>query len=226
MNDITAIYYTANVIPNRFATTVQGFLVEALSGIPIISVSHLPMDLGLNLLFKGERSHFNIYRQALKGAKMAKTKYIALCEDDVLYSPEHFKRRPSDGKFAYNLACWSIFTWGEPMFTHKGTVRRNLNSLICERDLFIEAMEERFAKYPSDRLTNKDNWAEPGKYEKLLGVTVRETEQFYTNPPNVVFSHQAALGFEALGERKRLGEFRAYDIPYWGDARDIRSLYE
>jgi hypothetical protein len=188
----------------------------------LVSVSHNPIDFGQNIVVDLPRHHLSIYKQALIGAKVAKTEYIALCEDDVLYSPEHFKHRPSRGKFAYNLGHWNIYTWGDPLFTWKG--RRNLGQLICERDLFIEAMEERFAKYPDDGV-ELGIWAEPGKYERLLGVTVRETEEFWTNPPNVAFSHQSALSYAGLGERKRLGELRANSIPYWGSATEIRSLY-
>ena len=162
---------------------------------------------------------------ALMGAKQAETKYIALCEDDVLYSEEHFKHRPiNDNIFAYNLAYWSIQTWGSPLFSHKAGGRRNLHSLICARDAFIEAMEERFNKYPNG-LQDISIWAEPGKYEKHLGVTERPTEEFYTNPPNIVFDHQTALSYRNLGRRKRLGEFRATELPYWGNAKEIRNLY-
>lgn len=212
---ITAVYYTANTVPRKFQENTMNQLLKALDGLPLVIVEKDPNT---------EPSHIGIYKQALKGAKLATTEYIALCEDDVLYSPEHFKYRPKNTPFAYNLGAWSIFTWGEPMFTHKGVVRKNLNSLICEREVFIEAMEERFAKYPEG--TDKSIWAEPGRYEKHLGVTIRETEEFYTNPPNIVFSHQNELSFESLGTRKRVGEFRAYSIPYWGESSTIRELYE
>lgn len=222
MGELTVIYYTCNVIPEAFAEKARYYLDVARGDLPLISVSHKPMDYGHNIVVDLERSHFNIYRQALIGAKAATTPYIALCEDDVFYSQAHFKYRPSPGKFAYNLGAWSLFTWGEPMYTHKGKVRRNLNSLICERELFIEAMEERFAKYPNPQGQHlKDIWAEPGKYERQLGVTVRETEEYYANPPNLVFSHADELSFYGLGTRKRVGEFRAYDIPFWGPAKQI-----
>jgi len=198
-----------------------------------VAVTHKPMPVEENIIVGMDRSHFNIYRQALIGAKVAQTKYIALAEDDVLYSPEHFKYRPKDdNKFAYNLGAWSIFTWGEPIFTHKGTVRRNLNSLICSRELFIEAMEERFAKYPEPGGMLKGYkleqlWAEPGRYERNIDVTIRESETFHSNPANIVFSHQHELSYETgLGERKRVGEYAAYEIPYWGRAETIRSFYE
>ena len=224
MNDITCIFYTANVIPEGFAKNVRKNLLYALNGLPLISVSKIPMDFGQNIVSDTPRSHLNIYRQALIGAEQAKTKYIALAEDDVLYTPDHFNHRSSKGKFAYNLHAWNLFTWSHPpVFSHKSPVRRNMHSLICERDLFIEAMYERFAKHNDS--VDLSIWAEPGKYERQLGVTIRETEEFYSKDPNIVFIHETALAFENLGKRKKLGQFQAYNIPYWGEAEFIRKMY-
>lgn len=222
--ELTIVFYTANVIPEHFAEAVRGQLAMVVDGLPIVSVSHKPIDFGKNIIVNLPRHHLSIYRQALIGAKVAKTKYIALCEDDVLYSPEHFKHRPQPGKFAYNLGHWGVYTWQfEPIFSWKG--RRNMHSLICERELFIEAMEERFARYPDYDDVDLSIWSEPGKYERQLGVTQRETETFWTNPPNVVFSHENALAYNNLGTRKKIGELRAYDVPYWGHVKDIKEIY-
>lgn len=225
-DDLTIIYYSANVIPLHFASATYNQLLKAAQGLPLIVVSQQPMPIDEpNIVVDFRPSHLNIYRQALIGAQAADTKYIALAEDDVLYSPAHFKYRPSDNKFAYNLSAWSIYTWGEPVFTHKGTVRRNLNSLICDRLLFIEAMQERFLKYSEDAKVNLSIWAEPGKYESQLGVKVCETEIFFTNPPNIIFSHHHELSFNNLGIRKKLGEYRALEIPIWGRAQDVLKIY-
>lgn len=235
MSDLTAVYYTANSISEGFFRNTWYNLKRVFDEEPMIVVALLnkaydEQNKGTYFAFERKelvklpRHHLSIYKQALIGAKAAKTKYIALCEDDILYSPEHFKYRPSEGKFAYNMGTWNIHTWGEPLFTIKGGGRINLHSLVCERKLFIEAMEERFAKWGDS--ADIRNWAEPGKYEKNLGVTVREVEYFYTNPPNIAFSHQTALSFDNLGTRKRLGEVRATEIPYWGRAEDIVKLYE
>lgn len=224
MSDLTIVYYTANVVPEYFADAVRERLTESANGLPIVTVSHKPVDFGDNIVVDLPRHHLSIYRQALIGARAATTEYIALCEDDALYSPEHFKHRPSPGKFAYNLGHWGIYTWEkEPIFSWKG--RRNLCNLICERDLFIRAMEERFLRWPDDSKINLGLWAEPGKYERQLDVSVQETEEFWTNPPNIVFSHEAALSYGNLGKRKRLGELRATEVPFWGKASEIRSLY-
>lgn len=225
MNDLTVVYTTANEIRSYFATNVRHQLLKAIGDTPLISVSKKPLDFGFNLNFGAPRSHVNIYRELLDGVKLAETKYIAIAEDDTLYAPEHFKHRPSrPGVFAYNIGVWGIYTWNPEVFSWKG--RRNMNGLICERDLFIEAMEERFAKWPDDSKIDNGIFAEPGKYEKQLGVTIRETETFYTNPANIMFSHDDGLSHHTLGHKKRLGELRALSLPYWGSTFEVMNLYE
>lgn len=217
ISDLTCVYYTANTAPKQFICNMMLHLIIVKDDAPIVEIA---------LDDPTKRSHFQIYRQALEGAKKATTKYIALCEDDVLYSPAHFQYRPRNHPFAYNLGYWGIFTWQDPpIFNYKG--RRNLGNLICDRLAFIEAMEERFAKYPDPSGDDLKNiWAEPSKYERQLGVTIREAEDFYTQPPNIKFSHETELSFQGLGTRKRAGELRATEIPHWGRAEDIRKLYE
>lgn len=222
--DITVVYYTANVISDFFMKNVQKQILKAAPDIPIISVSHKPIKFGENIVVGLPRHHLSIYKQALIGAREAKTRYIALCEDDVLYSPEHFRFRPKPGTFGYNLGSWNIFTWGVPIYNHKE--RRNMSGLICERELFIEAMEERFGRWPDENKIDLGHWAEPSKYENYLKVKVQTPDFFHTNPPNIVFTHQTALSYDNLGERKKMGDIRALTVPYWGDVSNIRSLYE
>lgn len=215
--DLTGIYYTSEEAPDYFRATLQTRLLESLNGLPLVVIKK-PKDV--------PRSQAQIYRQVLQGAKEAKTKYVACCEDDVLYSPEHFKFRPKDGHWGYNMNAWSIFTWGEPLFTYKAPGgRRNLNGLVCERQMLIDHLEERFKLWPKAEKINISIFGEPGKYDNQLGTTPYPSQDFYTNPPNIVFSHQTNLQFEGLGTRKALGQIRATSIPYWGDAKDIRKLY-
>lgn len=224
VHDLTIIYYTANVAPKRFTQIIRENIWEVAPDVPIVSVSHQPLEFGENIVVDLPRHHLSIYKQALMGARAAETEYIALCEDDVLYSAQHFEHRPQSGKFAYNLGHWNIYTWqNEAMFSWKG--RRNLGQLICERELFIHAMEERFLRWPDDSKVDLGLWAEPGKYERQLDVSTQETEDFWTNPPNIAFSHETALAFANLGTRKRMGELRATEIPHWGKASEIRRIY-
>jgi len=227
VNDLTIIYLTANVISAKFGRNMTQQFVQAAGDSKVIVVCKKRMDTSLDqIVFDTPRSHINIYREALAGVKMAQTKYIAIAEDDVLYPKEHFQKRPRDDRrFAYNIACWSIYTWSDPpIFSYTG--RRNHGMLICRRDLYIEAFEERFSKFTDDSQIDNAYWAEPGKYERQLGVTPRPTEVFYTDPSCIMFTHPEGLSMNTLGMKKRLAPIRAYEIPYWGRAEEVVKFYE
>ena len=225
--DMTIVYYTANVIPDHFMEFTKSELIKSakLAGdLPIVSVSHKPMDLGENIVVDLERHTVNIYKQVLIGAKAAKTKYVVMAEDDALYSPDHFMHRPTDGVFAYNFTAWGIYTWVKPaVYSHKA--RHVMWAMMCERQLLIDALELRFAKYPDIHEVPLRSWSEPGKYERHLGLPELKMEDFYTVNPIIVFSHETAIAYDNLGKRKRLGVLRAYDIPYWGKAEDLLKQY-
>ena len=221
MNDITIIYITANKINDAFAKNIRQELLKAAQGLPIISVSKKPIKFGLkNLVFPGKASIYREYKETLAGVKEAKTKYIAIAEDDSLYTPDHFAHIPHPGTFEFNIACWGIFTWViPPIYNLK--FRENHNELVCERDLYIEAMDEHFLKYPDENNYPSKFFAEPGRYEKQLGVKKHAVTDFMSNPPIVRFSHEQCYGWATMGNLKKMGPIRAYDIPYWGSADNL-----
>ena len=228
MSDLTVIYYTSNLISDYFANNVRGRLLLSIGDLPLISVSQKPINFGENIYVGPLGQHvFNLYQQILIGTKAAKTKYVAMAEDDVLYSPGSFTfHTPTPGVFAYNQNVWCIYTWVKPaVFSFKDRI--NLYSLICERELFIEAMEERFAKWPDDSKISIGHFAEPGKYEGRghLGVTERKIKKLWSPTSNIAFSHQSALSFLNMGTRKRLGSLQSFEVPYWGRAKDIIKEY-
>jgi hypothetical protein len=236
-DDLTIVYYTSNWLDTHnpyFLENTKKQLLKAIGDLPLISVSQKPIALGQNLCV-GEigRSHLNLYRQILTGTRAAKTKYVAMAEDDILYSYEHFHTYvPEKDRFAYDMGKWSLFTWTDPPLFSFRTNRKVVNSLIAKRDMLVAAMEERFKKF--DELIEKgrkeeeiiQSWGDPGRYEANLGVTVRETEEFYSTCPNIVFSHPEAFGYLSRGTRKRLGDLRAIELPYWGRAEDVLKLYK
>ena len=228
-NDLTVIYISANHITDYFAENIRKQILISKGDYDLISVTHKPIDFGKNICVGDiERNKFNIYRQLLIGAKEAKTKYIAIAEDDVLYPPGHFDIfRPDDDKVAYNFNRWSLYTWREePIFALKS--RRTNTNLIAPRDLLIDAFEERFKKYPNPEKSNRviKLWSEIGKYEGRLGVKIHDTQKFYSYEPLIIFSHEEALGFDNLGKRKRLDPIRAIELPYFGRAEDMMKIYK
>jgi hypothetical protein len=236
--DLTVIYYTSNHLEEvnpYFVSNTKKQLLKAIGDHPLISVSQKPMDFGTNVCV-GDigRSHRNIYYQILEGCKVAKTAYVAMAEDDILYSYDHFHTyTPKENKFAYDMQKLSIFTWTKtPMYSFR-TNRKVVNQLIAPRELLIEAMEERFARIPvlkemgwTDENINS-KWGDPGRYENLLGITLRESEEFYSGVPSIVFTHPDAFGYEFNhGKHKMLGDIRMYNIPFWGEASEVLKLWK
>jgi hypothetical protein len=219
--DLTVIYYTANVLREPAFTNIQKILLEAIGDTPLISVSQKPIKFGQNICMGPiGQSYLNIYKQMLVGVKAAKTKYVAMAEDDTLYSKEHFtKYTPRDDEFAYDMARWALYTWNPDIYSIKYRIVNSM--LICPRNLLIEALEERFAKYPDESKIPLRYWSEFSKYERWLGVTVRKQMQYTAEVPSIVLSHEDAIGFGYTGTAKRLGEVKAYDIPVWGKARQL-----
>jgi hypothetical protein len=221
MKDLTVIYYTANTMESRLFKTAQEQLLKAIGDLPLISVSQKPMDFGENICV-GEIgvSTYNLYKQALEGAKAAKTKYVAMAEDDTLYSPEHFHKYKPSNRFMYDLSRWSVFTWTKPpIYSWKD--RETNNMLTAPRDLLIETLEERYAKYTDPNNYPLHFWAEPGRFEKQLGLTKRPMDIWMSYVPSIMFTHPEAMGYGYQGERKRHGLLRAFDIPYWGTAQKV-----
>lgn len=225
MKDLTILYYTANFLKEPFATKVRDVLWKAKGDTHLISISQKPMDYGENIVVDLPRAYLSIYKQILIGAKAATTEFVALAEDDCLYSSEHFTYRPPLDTFAYDMARWSIYSWTTPPI-YSIKYRRSNSTMLCSRELLIRALEERFAKFPDESKINLSYFGEPGKYEHALGVTVQKSMEYTSTTPCVVFSHPEAIGYHYLGNRKRLGELKAYDIPFWGRADDmIKNFY-
>lgn len=233
MRDLTIIYYTANKNSDYFMANTQKQLLRAIGDTPVVCVSFKKTIFGPNCINYciGEqpRSKYTLYKQVLFGATKAQTKYVAMAEDDVLYSPEHFTRRPKDEEmFSYDINRWSIFSWVKPpIFSYR--VRKLMNSLIVGRDALIKTLEERYRKYPVLEDINPTlfqlYWGEPGRFENHLGITPMKTEEYSSPVPNIMFSTSEALGFQELGVRKAHSNIRETHVEPWGTAEEVLKLY-
>lgn len=246
MEDLSVIYYTSNYLEEKnphFLANTKKQLAHAIGDAPLIAVSQKPVlwdrvTQNINLGDIG-RSHLNIYWQILQGCKAAKTKWVAMAEDDILYSEQHFNfhffvhpHEMEKDKFLYDMNKVSLFTWSNPPIFSFRSKRKVVNQLIAKRDMLIEAMEERFKKLEELRKIWAEEkiykyWGDPGRYEKHLGVTTRDCYEFYSWTPSIVFSHEYAYGYEMnQGKKKKHGDLRIVELADWGRAEDIMKLYK
>jgi demethylmacrocin O-methyltransferase len=209
-NDLTILFYTANRVSDKILNPVARSLKK--HGYPIVSVSQEPMDLGKNIVVPKKYSIQNVYRQVLTAAYEARTKYVALCEDDCLYTKEHFQFRP-EKSFGYNLNRWMLHL-DEALYSYRK--RPILSQCIAKREDLIKNLEER-NKLP--KIYDK-YCGEMGVFDKELGIPEFEWETFEAPNPNLVICHdKSVVGRKYFGKdanpRKELAPWGKVD--YWMD---------
>lgn len=224
MVDLTVIYLTASELNPKFAEYARAILKEATQTYPIISVSRKPLDFGANMIDDGERGVSNIYRQILRAAKIADTEFVAIAEDDCLYHKDHFTHRPKPDEFMYNQNRLALFTWGTPMFHWRN--RKSNCSLIAPRKLLIEALEERFARWPEGTPPSLTGELGRNKLELALGITPRKSVEVYSKVSIIQLNHENASEGTQRNKKKSYGPIKAYDIYHWGRASDVLKNYE
>jgi len=226
-SDLTVVYYTSNYISEHFFKHTMDALLNSIGDLPLITVSQKPMDIGENICVGNiGRSHLNIYRQILWGAKAARTRYVALAEDDILYPASHFDLRPSsDEIFNYDVNKWSLYTWHKPPIFSRldNTV---VHQLISNRDYLVDDMEERFRLWPDESKLNLSHWKDPGRRENRLGMVERKIERSWAKEPTIAFSHEDAFGYLSRGKNKGHGQERADHLEPWGSAQDVLKMYK
>ena len=226
--DITIIFLTVNRVPEKWVPYHREMLEKAADGAPIITVSRLPVDLGTNILQTEPEDAAGIYWQIYKAAQLATTPYIAIAEDDTLYPLEHFHSfRPPLDTFAYNKVRWGIFTWSSnrPMYYWEDKFMSNM-TMIAPRELAVEALGERFAKYPLGS-EGKNAGGELGKdwQEKMMKVTPRKSMTFYTSDPVLFYQHTNSVDALNRIAKKAMPRIRSYDIPMWGKADEMITKF-
>lgn len=222
MDDLTVMYITANEMPKGWMDFQLKHLISSIGSAPVVSVSREPMRFGTNLLdAEPQKSYWNIYRQMLRAAKAAKTIYVAMAEDDTLYSKEHFTQfRPALDQVSYNRSRWSLFCW-DPVFCLRQRVSNC--TLIAPRQLLIEALQEREDKYPD----GNDYAGEVGRpiVARTLGVTDYKAVDWFSTVPVIQLNHPQGIDETQQRQWKKHGQIKAYHIPYWGKSRNIAKVY-
>ena len=224
MKDITIIFLTVNRVPKRWAKYHRSVLEKAIGDAPVISISKKPLNFGINIIQTEKESSSNIYYQVLRGCKRAKTPYIGIAEDDTLYEAEHYRFRPPLDCVAYNKSRLTVNMEQNPLY---GWKPREVNAtMIGPTKLVIDALEERYAKYPNgtpDRFTGEIGrpWVESG-----LGVTRRKSIEFYTKIPVIQFKHDYRRKEVGSVYNMDPGILRSYDIYFWGKASDLMKKFK
>jgi hypothetical protein len=240
----TIVCLTDNSIQEPLATKCRTLLRRVAEGIPIVSVSQRPIDLGRNVCV-GEigRSWLSLYRQILAGLDAVETGNVVIAEHDCLYTREHLTYEPTDnGAFYYNHNHWLV-EWGgnhpelDGMYSYWPR-RTALSQLVCSRDLLRQATEEVMRLLDMGLKVERGlHWyGEPGvvseQFRKAFVeassgrptqlqtylkeyVTHYKSEVFHTTLPNLDIRHSGNF----TGPKR--GKMRRYELEPWGRFADL-----
>jgi hypothetical protein len=221
LNDLTIIMMTPNKVPKTWAEYHKKILMDEAGDAQFITISNEPLDWGTNLI-QTEYSVTNIYRQMLRGAKIATTPFIAIADDDTLYPREHFLYRPPMDRFGYNYNRWHILTWKRkvPYYFYKPRPGNGL--LICSRELMITAIENRL-KDRNELVGYLARELGTGKYVKDFDKA--EFMEFYTYHPVVSFYHDYSVDPHNQHHTKRPWPVQCFDLPKWGHVKGVLEKF-
>jgi len=231
MSDLSLLYCTDNVMPERTRKKIADYLLEVTGGrYPVVSVSQEPIRLGKNICV-GDigKSKFNMYKQVLTGAREVKTRYVACVDDDTLYSPEHFLHRPDDDVFSYETNYW--FAQPEKDYywrVHDVSKRGGMWGCISSTKLLLDNLTQRFRVYPTPP-PSPFLWGEPGINDRPYGM-ISKYVRHHSEKPCVVFVHKLSMGYTQLRRFHRryghpLPEDKTESLEQFGSIKDLWDKY-
>jgi len=217
-DDLTVIYYTSNRERPRFENKIMRSLKHASGGLPIISVSQKPIDLGQNICV-GEKpvSSQNAWRQLQVGAAEAKTKYIATAESDFIYPKEYFSFEPDRADTAYIAAPLYL------CFNQRGIAkvfylkpRGSEAAMIIGRDCLVDAIETTLKDVGMWGSAHAD-----GRTIPYLLDLIGKREDFHTRVPTITFKTDSNMHRRSPHDPHS----KCRELPYIGKSNDLIRRY-
>jgi hypothetical protein len=213
--DATILYYSSNEESPEFEARIIENLLKNCGDLPIISITHNPMNLGENICVgKVGSSGFNMFRQVLIGCEAAKTKYIISAESDCLYPPDYFTYRPPTEDDCYRNNNLYVMGHRRDYFYYKK--EGATHSQIIGREFYINRLKYLFIDAPMWCVEEKNFPKERYRKEDVF-----DSIEYYTTE-NPVFQIKTGKGMRHYTNSERIP---IYELPYWGSGKDIYKKY-
>jgi hypothetical protein len=203
------LYYTGNFKAPKFTAKIVDRLIENSNGLPIISVSHQPMNLGVNICVGDVgKSYLNAFRQMLIGAQHSEADYLIFAEDDFLYPPEYFQFTPNGEDFYRSDNTWLVLNRG-PFYRSRPIG----GAQICKRSFVIRELE--------NYLKGQVDWLNDPEYRPQKLDWNGKSFKLFSTPPIVCFKTEGNLSNSGVNA----GNIKHKSIPYWGEVNELRKSY-
>lgn len=214
-DDVTILYYTSNRELPGLERQVKENILAVSGGLPIVSVSHKPIEFGTNICVGDVgTSGFNMFRQVQIGLRAVKTRFVLSAEADCLYPPDYFTFIPEKDNVAYrNSNLWVMPDYRSYYFYKKEGAT---HSQIVGRDYYLSVLDSLFEGAPEWSVEEKNFPKERRRQEDVF----KTVEYFRTENPVVQIKTHHGMRYYTHSDRTPV-----YTIPYWGEGRAFRKKY-
>jgi hypothetical protein len=210
MIDTTIIYYTHNKEDPTFEAKIQKNILDKCGGLPVVSVSHKPIDFGVNICVGDQPlSYSNVLRQTLIGLAAAKTQFCLAAEDDCLYPPEYFHFIPPTSDNVYRYTNIYVHFDRRDRFWRKRFVEA---AQICGREYWIKSIEK--------ILEGHDSW-KTFQVNPPYVFTSKDRYSWTGKNPVIYFKTRSSFNFKT----GVMPGGSVTEIPYWGSAKKVYNKY-
>src|SRR5260221_10764450 len=211
----TIINYSSNRENPDFERRVQENLLKVCGGLPIISVTHKPTDLGKNICVGDVGvSGFNMFRQVQIACEAATTPFVISAEADCLYPPDYFQFIPPKSDVAYRNSNLYVMPDLRHYFFYKK--EGATHAQIVGREFYLKTLSKLFEGAP------KWNAEEKNFPKERLGKNDIFDKIEYWKSENPVFQIKTHKGMRYYTHSDRTP---IPEIPYWGEGTKVRAYY-
>lgn len=215
MIDATIIYYTSNKEHNDLETRVKENILRVSGGLPIISVSHKPIDFGKNICVGDVGvSGFNMFRQVQIACREANTRFVISAEADCLYPPDYFAFRPDRDDACYRNNNLYVMPDARDFFFKKN--EGATHAQIVGREFYLATLDKLFENAPEWSPEEKNFPKERLRKEDVFDEILHYTTE---NPVFQIKTHKG-MRYYTNSDRTPI-----QSIPYWGDGKAVRAYY-
>lgn len=214
-NNATIIYYSSNREDPGFEGRVIENLLKVSGGLPVISVSHKPIDLGKNICVGDVgTSGFNMFRQVQIACQAADTDFVISAEADCLYPPDYFEFRPERLDACYRDSNLYVMPDARDYYFYKQ--EGATHAQIVGRKFYLETLEKLFKGAPTWNIEEKNFPKERFKKNDVFD------EVLYWKSKNPVFQIKTHKGMRYYTHSDRTP---ILEIPYWGPGKKTRRYF-
>jgi hypothetical protein len=213
--DATIIYYTSNRERPDFELRVRENILKNCGDLPIISVSHQPIDFGQNICVGDVGvSGFNMFRQVEIACKAATTPFVISAEADCVYPPDYFTFRPERLDVPYRDSNLYVMPDARDFFFYKE--EGATHAQIVGREFYLTRLAELFKDAPEwsaeEKNFPKERFRKDDVFDKI--------EHFRSENPVFQIKTHKGMRYYTHSDRTPILE-----IKYWGSGTKARAYF-